>query len=307
MSEDAAQPVQPRGAGAVPGSSGSGPSEARAGEDAGAGSRKQSREHLRGKYEQYLRESKKTDSSARHEEALERLRKDPEAAGFNLVSRMKGGQRIGLIILNRIGGAHSLPSTAETENKTEIKTEAEKKKENAEENGGEEMKTKDDDADTSDADADANEEEEEKEEERETEVKKTKKDKKRKSKILESLSPKKASTKKDTNKHAAKRVETAPKRASRPSSRKEASEALVVGLSNKVDALWRKLDHLEAKRKERKMNKAARHTMKELLMKEQTEKAPLSPKEAFYDKLDQASRVSSPSKSGVIRQFFKMF
>lgn len=210
--------------------------------------KKQQRESLRSKYEQFLKEAKGADTSARHEEALERLKKEPGAEMFNLVSRMKGDQRTGLIILNR-AITKSLPVREPVKTPEPAKNDPEEISDDPPEPP-----------------------------KRTRTVKKV---------------PKEPDTPTQTvSKRAARKTEpAAPRKAPRPSSKKEASEALVMGLSNKVDALWRKLEHMKAKKKEKRLNKEARKSMKELVRREIEDQAPPGPKESFYDRLDQSSNT----------------
>lgn len=83
--------------------------------------RRQKRETLRNKFDQFLKESTKEDNNEKYIEALEKLKQEPDAKDFNLVCRTKGDQKTGLIILNRIGTQNTLPKITE---KHEEKTEA---------------------------------------------------------------------------------------------------------------------------------------------------------------------------------------
>lgn len=214
----------------------------------GADDRSARRAALRRKFEQYLHESKSEDNNARYDEALERLRNDPEADGFNLVCRTKGDQKTGLIILNRLSGR-----TRRTEPQPVEEPEPEPEQEPVETTPVMERP--------------------------------------------QAVPP---------SPRIQRMIQPKVRRAPRPNPRKEASEAQMVALANKVDALWRQLDHMKAKHKEKKLSKAAERSMKELLSSKKDDKESRGPAATFYDRLDQAAHLStagSPSRKALFKMF----
>lgn len=218
--------------------------------------RKQKREKLRSKYDVYLKESTKESMSDRHAEALERLKLDPDASEFNLVSRTKGDQKTGLIILNRLSGRVKRAEPVATPVPVSAKHV--------------------DDEEMSMDDSAAPEPEPE---------------------PAPAPAPTPAPIMKTSTRSQRVVRPRAEPRAPRPRKNTEASEAVVVALSNKVDALWRKLEHMKAKKKERKLDKAARRTMKELLITEKVKKLPKTATEDLFDRLDQSRSFGSNQKA----------
>lgn len=223
--------------------------------------RKARRSSLRAKFDQYLKESTKDNNNDRYDEALEKLRQDPDANDFNLVCRMKGDQKTGLIILNRIAKAKAKEPEPEPEPEPEQEHDITPNYHNEE---------------------------------------------------MEEFEPTPPPAPKISRRAYARRA-TPPtptvRIPKRPSTKKEISEAQMVALANKVDALWRKIDHMKAKKKEHKLNKEANRTMKELLIAKAEKEAPKSQAGSFFDRLDRASLISTGSIRGgpTAKTFMKMF
>lgn len=224
----------------------------------GTDDRKARRERLRNKFDEYLKNSKAEDNNGKYKDALEKLKQEEDAKGFNLVCRTKGDQMSGLIILNRLSGSkpkQTLPPTTEVEAappKT-IKQVAPPVEE-------EEMESH-------------KEEEEESSENLEIEPDEE-----------ASIPMVKPTTRKASRAKKVAVTERKPRRQS--TSRKDNNEVLIKGLSNKVDSLWRKLDDMKTKKKNKKLHKQAKAALKAELFSDYEKPRPQSAKQVFYNKLD---------------------
>lgn len=215
--------------------------------------KRERRNLLRKKFDQFLAESKQTDNNARYQEALTRLKAEKEADGFNLICRTKGDQYTGLIILNRnsskrtssVSEAPALPA-APPQPKIRRKTQPTEAMDNEEEI--EEPPTK-------------------------------------------SQRAHKEPAIKVSVRQAKRTATVSPK----STARQPASEALIKGLSNKVDALWRQLDHMKTKKEQKKIQKLAEATMKDMLNEEYQKTKPKTDKELLYERIERSGSFDSGS------------
>lgn len=234
--------------------------------------------NLRNKFEQYLKESKQEDNNARYEEALERLKKEKDAAEFNLVCRQKGDQKTGLIILNRLtrknnNSAATIPvsKVSKTMESKSVSKESEKPIEN------EEMQED--------------------------------------SELSEEAPPARAAViKKKTTANPEKtirepRKRPAPTASTRTvSSKRSINESTIIGLANKIDSLEETIARLKRKQADKKMHKEAKRSFKENLRRDtDTEKkTPRTEKERFYAILE-AATAPEPRAEKVIDIFKRLY
>lgn len=255
MSQESApnsSPVQPETAGhEVAGERAGAERESRAVDGPNsAGDKRAKRAALRSKFDEYLKASSKEDMNERMEEALAKLKQEPGAEEFNLMCRSRNGNKAGLIILNRLHGSSSKKASVPAPvPMPEPEAETEEIPVDVKGSAAAAVEVNDgDDADDDD--------------------------------VIEPPKP--------VRTRAARKTNPAPPKPRRPSKQTAASEALVMGLSNKVDELWRKIDHMKAKKKSKKLDKLARKSLKNLMEQEATLVAQPSATVSFYDRLDNA-------------------
>lgn len=235
--------------------------------------KKAKRDALRNKFQQFLSESKKRDNNAKYTDALEKLKQDPDAEGFNLTCRYKGDQITGLIILNKLNKPPVIKDEPEPETEHENKTEPTIKTEKVEEM---------DEKETPDAPQTTN----------------TASMRQPKVGFAGSLRSKEPAN--PTLPPKQKRAQKQP----RPS-KIAASEALVKGLADKIDGMWREIDRMKTRAKDKKLHKEAKKSLKMALKAESEAQRPKSAKELFYEKLEKADEEAHKMKESAPRSIFK--
>lgn len=236
--------------------------------------------NLRNKFEQYLKESKQEDNNARYEEALERLKKDKDAAEFNLVCRQKGDQKTGLIILNRLARKSSTPAAVIPVSKV-----------------SKEMESK---PVTKEPEKPA-EDEEEMQENSESPVAEIP--------VRSSVAKRKtnANPEKSIREPRKRPAPTASSSRSAPSKR-SVNESTIIGLANKIDSLEETIARLKRKQADKKMHKEAKRSFKENLRRDTAteKKTPRTEKERFYAILE-AATAPEPRPEKVIDIFKRLY
>lgn len=232
--------------------------------------KKAKRDALRNKFQQFLSESKKRDNNAKYTDALEKLKQDPDAEGFNLTCRYKGDQITGLIILNKLNKPPVIKDEPETETEPTIKTEKVEKTE--------EMS--------------------EKETQEAPQPVRTTSTRQPKVGFAGSLLLKEPAN--PTLPPKQKRAQKQP----RPT-KIAASEALVKGLADKIDGMWREIDRMKTEAKDKKIRKEAKKSFRRALKEEAEQQRPKTAKELFYEKLEKADEEAHKMKESASGSIFK--